>query len=159
VERFEKAWTAKWLATDKMMGFTFRHGSNFPVCNYVQTSSGAHPPSYLRLLDWWESGWNVKLTTHPHLVLILKMCGLSFPLPTCLQVDLSLLSQPIPVTKIYAIYYPAFLLNCSRTGHFLYTWNSQIKSNFIMMFGNITTQWLNMSLSLHNHTAFPNRCG
>jgi hypothetical protein len=74
--------------------------------------------------------------------------------PLCLEVVLSLLSQPIPMTKFYVNYYPAHLLNCSRTGYFLHTWNSQIKGNFITMFDNIITQWLNISFSIHNHTAF-----
>jgi len=50
---------------------------NFFLFQSVQTSSGTHPHAYSmnRHFAQDHSGWFVRLTTHPHLVLRLRIGG------------------------------------------------------------------------------------
>jgi hypothetical protein len=82
--------TSQWLGST---GFKSRKGQHVLFYKMVQTGPGAHPMSYamsMRVLCWGWCSQDMKLTTHLHLVLRLKMGG-AVPLhpyfPSCTNRD------------------------------------------------------------------------
>jgi hypothetical protein len=96
---------AGWLGVQVPIGVR-----NFSLHCHIQTSSGAHPASYPMCIGGSFPGWDVKLTTHLHLVLRSRMHG---AIPPLLQYAFMVWCSVKAQGHFYLTFYFTFIFACS----------------------------------------------